>query len=123
MEELRRKLQQRRCRPEEIGETLERMSTLGYLDDAAFARALVDRRSSSRGPALIAQELAAKGVPRATAQEALSVLDHDHQVAAARLLAARVGPGQEERLVGRLQRQGFSRPVIREALGNLPDEG
>ena len=97
------------------------MAELGYLDDEEFARQLVGRRSATRGAALIAQELAAKGIPRALAQEALSVLDHDRQVASAGLLAERERPGSGERAAARLQRRGFSRQVIREALADLPD--
>jgi regulatory protein len=119
--ELRRKLLQRRCPANEVEEALDRFSELGYLDDLAFARALVTRRSGSRGAALIAQELAAKGIPRAMAQEALGELARDHQVASASLMASRQGRDPQVAAT-RLQRRGFSRDVIREALGGLAEE-
>jgi regulatory protein len=120
--ELRRKLLQRRCPAGEIEETLSRLGELGYLDDLAFARALVTRRSSSRGPALIAQELAAKGISRTLAQEALSDLDRSDQVASASLLGGSAMTGDPRRTAARLQRRGFSREVIREALNTQLDE-
>jgi regulatory protein len=120
--ELRRKLLQRRCPANEVEEALDRFSELGYLDDLAFARALVARRSGSRGAALIAQELAAKGIPRALAQEALGELARDHQVASASLMASRQQGRDRQVAATRLQRRGFSRDVIREALGGLPEE-
>ena len=97
------------------------MAELGYLDDRAFARGLVARRSSARGAVLIAQELAAKGVPRGVAEEALSVLDREQQIAAAGALASREAAGTGERAAARLQRKGFSRSVIREALQAIAD--
>jgi regulatory protein len=120
--ELRRKLLQRRCPAGEVEQTLDRLSELGYLDDLAFARGLVTRRSGSRGAALIAQELAAKGIPRALAQEALGELGRDQQVASAGLVASRQGGRDPGGAAARLLRRGFSRDVIRDALGGLPEE-
>jgi regulatory protein len=119
--ELGRKLRQRGCSGAEVEEVLERARARGYLDDEAFARALVAQRSTVRGPALIAAELAAKGVPRSLARAALESLGREEQVAAAGRLAARMGPS---RAAARLQRRGFAGNVIREALdGSLDDLG
>jgi regulatory protein len=120
--ELRRKLLQRRCPAKEVEEALDRFSELGYLDDLAYARALVARRSGSRGAALIAQELAAKGIPRGLAQEALGELARDRQVASASLMVSRQQGRDPGLAATRLQRRGFSRDVIREALGGLLEE-
>jgi regulatory protein len=122
MAEMRRKLLQRRCPPGQVEETLGRLRELGYLDDLAFARALVARRSRSRGAALIAQELSAKGIPRALAQEALSTLGRNEQVASATAVGGRERGGDPQRTAARLQRRGFSREVIREALDGQLDE-
>jgi regulatory protein len=122
--ELGRKLRQRGCSGAEVEEVLERARARGYLDDEAFARALVAQRSTVRGPALIAAELAAKGVPRSLARAALESLGREEQVAAAGRLAARIGPGDPSRAAARLQRRGFAGNVIREALdGSLDDLG
>lgn len=102
-------------------QTLEHLEGLGYLDDAAFARALVARRAGRRGQALIAAELSARGVPRAVAERVLGELSRAEQVAAARQLAARPTSADRRRLAGRLQRRGFAADVVREALAGLPD--
>ena len=117
--ELRRKLARRGCPPDEIERALVRARGLGGLDDGAFARSLAAQRARTRGPALIARELAAKGVERAVAREALDGLPREAVVAAARRLAARgAESGAGRRVVAaRLLRRGFPGDVIREALG------
>ena len=119
--ELRRKLAQRRCPPEEIDRALVRVHRLGYLDDAAFARAMVAHRSRGRGSALIAAELAARGVSRQLAGEALAGLTEADQVAAARRLAAALPGADPRKVAARLQRRGFTPEIIRAAL-ELDDE-
>jgi SOS response regulatory protein OraA/RecX len=113
--ELRRKLARRSCPPEEIDRAMAQLRRLGYLDDGAFARALVARRSRERGPALIAAELAARGISRERAGEALAGLTAADQVAAARRLVT--GPPIDPlRVARRLQRRGFTPEIIRAAL-------
>jgi regulatory protein len=114
--ELRRKLARRSCPPEEIDRAMARVRRLGYLDDEAFARALVAHRSRGRGPALIAAELAARGVSRELAGEALAAVTAADQVAAARRLAAGAA-ADPRRVAARLQRRGFAPEVVRAALG------
>jgi regulatory protein len=115
--ELRRKLARRGCPPEHVDEALERVRRLGYLDDGAFARALVAYRVGGRGAAMIAAELAARGVDREVAAEALAEVSEADQVAAARRLAARAPSADRQRVAARLQRRGFAPDVIRTALG------
>ncbi len=94
-----------------------------YLDDEAFARALVRRRSTNRGPAALAAELSAKGIDRAGVATALAGLDGDAQLAAAtrlveRLYAAKPVPGYREMLdsIGaKLVRRGYSGAIVRAA--------
>ena len=117
--ELRTKLLRRGHPVDEIGAVLERLRQGGYLDDAAYARALVGRRSSGRGVRAIASELAAKGVDREVARTALAELSADDQLVAAEALAERLrraGPIDPERLGARLLRRGFSVEVARAAL-------
>jgi regulatory protein len=118
--ELRRKLLSRGCDAPAVETALERLSGLGYLDDAAFARSLVARRSEGRGRALIAAELGARGVDREVAERALGELGRDEQLAAARRLARRSPTDDPRRLAARLQRRGFAPDVIREVVGPLP---
>lgn len=94
---------------------MDRLAGLGYLDDAAFAAALVRRRAGSRGPALIAQELAAKGVDRETARAALGEAGRESQLAAALRLARRHTGLDSRALAGRLLARGFPWEVVRAA--------
>lgn len=114
--EVRQKLRRRGCLEDAIDKAVARARQLGYLDDAAFARSLVDRRSPTRGSAAVAAELALKGIDRETAREALGQLDPATQVEAARKLAARAIHTDRHVVASRLFRRGFSTDVIREAL-------
>jgi regulatory protein len=114
--ELRQKLARRGCEPAEVDTALRRLAELGYLDDGAYASALVARRARSRGPAAIAAELAARGVARATAAAAVAELDRDEMLRAARRLVAASAGVDPTRLAGRLQRRGFPADVVRAVL-------
>jgi regulatory protein len=121
--EIRRKLGRRGYGEEEVESTVTRLVELGYLDDRAFAEGHVRRRSSGLGRLAISAELAARGVDRAVADEALGRLDADAQLASATRLAERLFgrkafPGYREMLnsVGpKLMRRGFSPGVVRSA--------
>ena len=121
--ELRRKLLRKGFAEEEVEAALGRLTDLGYLDDAAFAKSLVRRRSGGRGPAALAAELAAKGIGRAGVAAALSDFDVQAQLEAATRLAERlyaekpVGGYQEmlNRIGARLVRRGYPANVVREA--------
>jgi regulatory protein len=121
--ELRRKLAQKGFEADDIDVALARLTELGYLDDDAFARALVRRRSVTRGPAALAAELASKGIGRDVAAAALGDLDHSTQLEAAirlaeRLYAGRPVPGYKEmldRIGSKLVRRGYPGGVVREA--------
>lgn len=119
--ELTAKLARRGCPPEAIADALARARQLGYLDDAAFANALVRRRGRSRGPHLITAELASRGVDRDVVREAIAALTREDQVASARRQARSLSAVNIRKAAGRLQRLGFSTDVIREAL-SLDDE-
>jgi regulatory protein len=100
-----------------------RLTELGYLNDRAFAEGHVRRRSSGLGRLALSAELAARGVDRAVADEALAGLDADGQLASAthlaeRLFARKAFAGYREMLnsVGpKLMRRGFSPGVVRSA--------
>jgi regulatory protein len=117
--ELRRKLVRRGCPADDVERALVQARGLGYLDDAAFAAELAGARARTRGPALIARELSAKGVERAVVQEALGAVPREDVVAAARRLAARGAASADRQVVAaRLLRRGFPTDVIREALAD-----
>jgi regulatory protein len=121
--ELRRKLDRKGFEAGEVATAMARLTELGYLDDDAFARSLVRRRSASRGPAALAAELAAKGIGREGVAAALAGFDSESQLEAAtrlaeRLCAGRPLPGYQEMLnsVGaKLMRRGYRGDVVRAA--------
>ena len=121
--ELRRKLERRGHSADEVAAALARLAELGYIDDGAFARGLVRRRSAGRGPRALAAELSAKGIDRAGIAEALAGFGEQDQVAAATRLAERLyaenpSPGYREvldRVGPKLLRRGFSIAVVRAA--------
>ena len=121
--ELRQKLARRGYEGGEVDAAMARLIEMGYLDDAAFARGLVRRRSSARGSLALSAELAARGIDREGSAVALAELDGDAQLAAAtrlaeRLYATKPSPGYRETLdtVGaKLARRGFPAEVVRAA--------
>lgn len=128
----------RRAVPTEIAEqVLGRFTELGYIDDAAFAKAWVESRHAGRGLArrALAHELRARGVDEPIVRDAVDEVDADAEVARARALVARRlaatrGLSVEariRRLAGMLARKGYppgvAVRVVREALaGEAPDE-
>ena len=122
--------------PEHAAETvLDRLTEVGLIDDAAFARAWVDSRSAGRGLArrALSAELRAKGVEPDVAAEAVEAVDDDDERATARRLVDRkVGAMRRldratatRRLMGMLARKGYNgglaAAVVREALDDEPD--
>jgi regulatory protein len=109
---------------------LDRLTEVGLIDDAAFARAWVGSRQAGRGLArrALRAELHAKGVDGEIAAEAVALVDEDDERAAARELVRRrlAGMGRLDRatatrrLIGMLARKGYSgglaAAVVREAL-------
>lgn len=114
--ELRRKLRRRGCPEEEIDAALERVRDLGYQSDAGFAESLVRARRMSRGRLAVAEDLAARGVDRAVAGEALRAITPEDELEAARRVADRLPDLETARLGGRLQRRGFCGETVRQVL-------
>lgn len=128
--QLAEKLRQRGIRAETAEATLDRLTEVGLIDDAAFASAWVTSRASGRGLGrrVLAQELRTKGIDPALAEAALGTLDAETQEDSARALVERklrttAGQplqAQTRRLVAMLQRKGYDGElafrVVREAL-------
>ena len=119
--ELQRRLTRLEIPSKAIDEALARLTQLGYLDDASFARQLARGRMLASGQSRyrIRSELLRKGVDRATAdtaiEETLSAEDVDERaiierVAAkkARSLAGLDPQTRRRRLYAFLARRGFS---------------
>lgn len=108
--------------PDEVQHAVERMRSLGYLDDRAWAKNYVSGpRSTGRGRALLKRELGLKGVADAVAASA--VAEHDDRTEAraaaskrARSLRSVEEPKRSRRLYDFLRRRGFSDTVAREAM-------
>jgi regulatory protein len=112
------------------GTVLDRLTEVGLIDDAEFARAWVSSRQAGRGLArrALSAELRAKGVDPDVAAEAVDVVgDDDERVSARRLVDRKVGAMRRldrttatRRLMGMLARKGYSgglaAAVVREAL-------
>ena len=102
---------------------MARLADLGYLDDSEFAEGHVRRRSARLGPLALSAELAARGVDREVARQAVGGLSREAQLTAAMRLVAReagrrLPAGYKELLDSagaRLLRRGFSAAIAREA--------
>jgi regulatory protein len=117
--------------PTEAAEAvLGRLTEVGLIDDAAFARAWVESRHHARGLSrrALTAELKQRGVPGEDVRTAVEALDPDEEIATARRLVTRAMTGTKgrplpvrvRRLVGLLARKGYPAPlayrVVREAL-------
>lgn len=111
-----------------------RAGELGLLDDAGFARRraaeLLRKRKSRRE---ILRDLAAKGIDRDTAAEAVEALydtgeeGENPELSAARALverqyAAKLAAGKRDQVAAALARRGFSHAVIRAVLTDEDDD-
>ena len=117
-----------------ISEAMERIDAWQLLDDAEFARQWVEQRSAKKGSArsLLRRELEEKGVESAQIGQALqSVTETDERARAHELIAQRLQRREnsdlstmeqrtkvKRRLVGFLQRRGYSSGVALSVVNN-----
>lgn len=128
--DLARRLGRQGHPPEAADGALERLTAMGLLDDAAFARGYVESRAArGRGPARVARELSGMGVERSVIDRALAAwpADSDPSTVIKSLAvkrAAQLGgvdrQTRERRVLAYLGRRGFTgaaaRDAVREAL-------
>lgn len=126
--ELVRKLRRTVDDEEEIARIVARLRELGYLDDRRLAARIVEAALSGgrMAGARLRLELQRRGIPRAIADEALQAAagDYDERDAVTALLSRKFprfatdggDPREKRRIVGWLQRRGFSLSAILEAL-------
>jgi regulatory protein len=112
--EVRQRLLRRGCDDEVAGETIQKLTTAGLLDDGEYAQAWTESRDriSPRGRRLVERELRANGVSSDTARQAADqVSDADAAMrAACRRLPSLRSLDHEtfrKRLGSFLQRRGF----------------
>lgn len=131
---LRRRLARRGFSEQAAASAVEEMSSAGYVDDAALAESVVQRRRARRGPVRIAAELRARGVDGDVARAATGRITVEEERASAAAEARRRAPRglpqdwtQRRREVGRiagaLQRLGFRHDAVAHALASLGAEG
>lgn len=108
---------------------LERLETLGYLDDEAFARFWVDNRDAfkPRSPMALAMELRQKGVPDAIIRKVVETVDAEdsaYRAAIQRLSRYRGEPIDDfkRKVGGFLQRRGFGYAVVNDVLNQIIEE-
>jgi regulatory protein len=91
VDEMRRRLRHLGYRAELCDEAVARLVDLGYLDDAAFARAWVERRDHSRprGEVALRRELRARGIP----DEAIAIALADRRASGGSRAAAEATGG------------------------------
>ena len=131
--EIEQKLLQAGYRPCTVEMVIYKLQRENLLDDADFARQWVESRQHHKlGRSRIAQELRRKGVSQEEADEALSVIEDDDQLAGAVALAekaaARIKPDEDmrkasSRIAAMLARRGYSWDIAKEAIRHaLSDE-
>ena len=131
-QELERVLRTKKVPPAVAQQVLDRMTSVGLVDDTAFASAWVESRHSRRHLSAVAlrQELQAKGVDRDAIEAALAPVDTEAELLAARALVARKCAAMADlsdqvrnrRLAGLLGRRGFGPAVIARVLEERPGE-
>jgi regulatory protein len=111
-----------------VERVLQRLREQGYVDDDAFARFWVENRTSyrPRGTRALQQELRAKGISSEIAGDAIANAEIDESAIALELARKRLASLEgldplvrKRRLMGFLQRRGFSYGVIRYTLEQL----
>jgi len=129
-DELRRKLD-RRFEPEEIESVLVHLTEEGYLDDRRFAREYLRQllNKQPQGERLLRVKLLKRGLDSGLVEESLNELELDEATLArksARLkLASLVGLPRENalrRLLGHLQRRGFSAEIAQSVTLTMLDD-
>lgn len=125
--ELQAALRKKNVPGDVIEELLSRLSAAGLVDDAQFAedwvRSRHERKRLSRN--VLRRELLDKGVDEDAIAEALSSVDDESELAAARALAEKKAASmaglepqvRARRLAAALARRGFSSGVIASVLG------
>ncbi len=123
--ELRRKLRQRSFPHDRIEDLLDRLASLGYLNDAEAARNWVTRRVRARpmGRRLMVQELKSLGLSDSIIEDTISQayengveLEHARRAADKRLKGLGGKDKLRDRLLRFLQGRGFSAQICFQAV-------
>jgi regulatory protein len=127
--EIQRSLKQKGISPSAIDSAINRLETLGYVDDLAFARYWVANRNEfkPKGPLALRQELRQKGISNSIIELALE--DVDFYDAACRAIQKRAMRWQSldrssfrQKAYEYLARRGFYSETIRDVISQLLEE-
>ncbi|WP_168122182.1 RecX family transcriptional regulator [Paenibacillus sp. HB172176] len=108
-----------------IEAALDRLESEQLVDDEGYARQFAESRMSSgqKGRLMIRHELQQRGISKAAAAEALSELNREQELAAARVLASKKSRSlkgdartRRSKLMGFLLRRGFPGDIVRDAI-------
>lgn len=126
--EVRRRLYEKEVAEPVIDAAIDRLTTLGYLDDLAFANFWVKERMTFKptSPRALRYELKQKGVPDDIIAEALAELDAEEAAYRAAETAAKRLRGYTRRdfhdkLLAVLARRGFGYSVARSVIQRLSE--
>ena len=114
-------------------EVLEKLTEMGFLDDEAYARALIDAtlRRKPAGPQLLRQKLFQKGIDRSLIERLVSEATDAQDLAPGAVDLARKKlrtmqrfdiETRKRRLYGMLARRGFNPDTISSVMAELGDE-
>lgn len=113
-------------------EAIVKLRKLGFLDDESFSEALLQtqKKTSSKGPKAIQQELQRKGIGKELQDKILDTYSEEEQVEVARKLAEKAAasnrsmpPRQlQQRIQNALLRKGYSFDIIQQALADIDFE-
>ena len=133
--DLRRRLVQKGEPPVLVDQAIERLTLLGLLDDARFARSLARSKAVGQGASRrrVQQEMFKRGVARDVADEAIAEVFEEEAVdesgnadaAARKKLRSLAGLDTEtrrRRLYAFLARRGYAADVIRQTIAAVLDE-
>lgn len=113
---------------ENVEYALNRLESEQLVDDEQYARQFATSRlrSGLKGRLMIKQELQQRGVPKQAAAEALSELDRDSELSAAKRLAEKKSRSlkgdlkqRKTKLMSFLLRRGFPGDIVREAMREI----
>jgi len=133
VQEVIRRLRRKGIRADAVDHAVGRLESEGLLDDAAFAREFARlRQGRGYGPAWLLAALSRRGVERHAAERAVAELEGDSRERDDRLLAlarrraermrSLVPDVARRRLVGYLQRRGYSVERVLSVLERLAGE-
>lgn len=126
--EMRDYLQKKGYLSATIEYVLDKLRGYDFVNDEAYAKAYISAKSGRKGERLLQKELRAKGISDETAEEALSDLDEESQIEAAKGLLEKYLRGKAEdkatlqKAYRHLLSKGFSYEVAKSALSGLAED-